>query len=60
MKQILKHSFLGLMALLATAACDSKSASLGTMQTASIDWDQVAASEQVASAPRNYSLIFMR
>lgn len=60
MKRILTQSMLGLTALLATAACDTKTASLDTMQTASINWDEVTASDQVASVPGNYKLIFMR
>lgn len=50
-----------LMALLALTACDSKTASLTSIQTASIHWDEIAANnDTVARAPQNANLIFMR
>lgn len=49
-----------LMALMALTACDSKTASLGNIQTASIQWDEIAATDAVGHAPKNANLIFMR
>lgn len=49
-----------LIAMLALSACDSKTASLGNIQTASIQWDEIAATDGVGHAPKNANLIFMR
>lgn len=48
------------VALLALAACDNKTASSRSMQTAAIAWDEIASSDAVAHAPKNANLIFMR
>ncbi len=49
-----------LVALFALSACESKTASLGNIQTASIQWDEVTAADATAHAPKNANLIFMR
>jgi ABC-type proline/glycine betaine transport system substrate-binding protein len=49
-----------LVALVALSACESRTASLVTIQTASIQWDEVTAADATAHAPKNANLIFMR
>lgn len=49
-----------LVALLAVTACETKTASQGTMRSASIAWDEIASADAVAHAPKNANLIFMR
>lgn len=49
-----------LASMFATAACESQTASLSGFQTASINWDEVTAAENMAHAPKNANLIFMR
>jgi hypothetical protein len=56
----MKRIGIALMALMALAACETKTASLQTQQTAAIQWDDLVAADQVAYAPRNSNLIFMR
>jgi hypothetical protein len=51
------------LALLAVAltACDSRTASLSSTNSAAIHWDEIAANtDVVGNAPKNASLIFMR
>ena len=60
MKRMMKHTLLAMLLLGLTTACDSKTASLRTQQTASVEWDVVMASDQVATPSRNTNLIFMR
>lgn len=60
MKQTTKLT-IALMALLAMSACEGRNAARAGFQTASIQWDEIAATtESVGHAPKNANLIFMR
>ena len=52
-------AILALAALAGLAACDSKTASSNSFQTASIQWDVITASEGMGTM-RNQNLIAMR
>ncbi len=60
MRRIFPSIGLALLAI-ALTACDTRTASLSSTNSAAIHWDEIAANTDVVGhAPKNASLIFMR